>query len=134
MPLTFDIDTASRVVELTCGNTSIERWRAVMAAVMADPRFEPGYSYLVDCRTATRAPSAQDVDAVVAFIGRHAAALGCGRWAVVVAADAGYGMARMASIRGDAAGIQLVAFRDVEAARRWVTAEATSTLHRSSAE
>src|SRR6185369_14983601 len=96
MPLTYEIDVASRLVILTCGNTTLERWRGVMLEVFADPRFQPGFSVLVDCRTATLTPATRDVQGVIAFIASHHVMLGRARWAVVVERDAGYGMARMA--------------------------------------
>jgi hypothetical protein len=120
MPVTFEIHEEARLVTLACGNTSLNQWRRVMREVLAHPRFAPGYSFLVDCRTATLVPSTDDVHGVVTFIARQASQLGRGRWAVVAEQPAGYGMARMASALGDAAGVSLKAFRDIEAARAWL--------------
>jgi hypothetical protein len=123
MPLAYDIDTTSRIVLLTCGNTSLDAWRRCMREVLADPQFRSGSGFLVDCRTATLAPEIADVRGVVDFLSAHSPALGRSRWAVVVEQPAGYGMARMASIRADAAGLELQAFENIEEARAWLLAE-----------
>src|SRR5262245_59173982 len=109
MPLSYEIDVASRCVVITCGNTSLERWRDLMIRIFADRRYQPGFSVLVDCRTATLTPSTTDVEGVVGFISGHSTMLGRARWAVVVEREAGYGMARMAEAIAHVSSIDLKA-------------------------
>jgi hypothetical protein len=101
---------------------SLNQWRRAMREVVADPRFAPEFSFLLDCRPATLAPSIANVRGVVDFLTRNAALVGRGRWAVVVERPAGFGMARMAATLADAEGLRLAAFQNVEEARRWLMA------------
>ena len=119
MPLSYDIDLGSRVVVITCGNTSLERWRELMLAIFADPRYQPGFSVLVDCRTATLTPSSDDVRGVVSFISSHRTMLGQARWAVVVEHSPGYGMARMAEAIALISDVNLRAFHTPNEALVW---------------
>ena len=121
MPLSYEIDVDARLVVLTVGNTSLERWRKTMFDVFADPRYQPGFSTLVDCRTATLVPSTGDVHGVVEFLRDHRVMLGRARWAVVVDRQGGYGMARMASTIAEFEGIELAAFQSVDEALGWLS-------------
>lgn len=120
MPLSYEIDAEARLVVLACGNTSLERWRDVMMAVFADARYQPGFSVFVDCRSATLAPSTNEVQGVIGFIRSHRAMLGQGRWAVIVEQPAGYGMARMAEAIAGVSSIELRAFRTPDEAHAWL--------------
>jgi hypothetical protein len=120
MALSYDIDVASRLVVLTCGDVTLERWRRTMGQVVADPRFRIGFGVLVDCRTATLAPETQDVVGVVDFLANRRARLGLSRWAVVVEEPAGYGMARMTAAIAESAGLELRAFRTMDEALEWL--------------
>jgi hypothetical protein len=119
MSLSYDIDVTSRVVVITCGNTSLERWRDMMMRIFADPRYQPGFSVIVDCRTATLTPSTEDVRGVVSFISSHRAMLGRAQWAVVVERPSGYGMARMAEAIAQISDINLRAFQKPDEALAW---------------
>jgi hypothetical protein len=123
MPLSYDVDVASRLVTLTCGNTTLERWSRLMFDVFADPRYQPGFAILVDCRTATRTPSSDDVRGVVEFITSHRAMLGTSRWAVVVEKAAGFGMARMAETIANMASVDLRAFQSLDEAAAWLSSD-----------
>jgi hypothetical protein len=120
MSPTFDIDRESRVVLLTCGNTSLKQWRSTTMAIFADPRYQPGFAVLIDCRSATLTPSADDVRSVIDFIVSHRAMVGEAKWAVVVERIAGFGMARMAEALAQIAGINLRAFLTLEGGLGWV--------------
>jgi hypothetical protein len=123
MPLSYDVDVASRLVTLTCGNTTLERWSRLMFDVFADPRYQPDFAILVDCRTATLTPSSDDVRGVVEFIASHRAMLGTSRWAVVVEKAAGFGMARMAETIANIANVDLRAFQSLDEAAAWLASD-----------
>jgi hypothetical protein len=125
MSLTYDIDVESRIVVLICGDTSLERWRRTMVEVFADPRFQPGFAVLVDCRTATLAPLTSDVFGVVDFLSSRRTELAQTRWAVVVEEPAGFGMARMTAAVAESAGIDLHAFQRVDEALAWLVGGAS---------
>ena len=122
MHLSYHIDRESRVVVVTCGNTSFEHWRSTMISIFADPRYQPGFALLVDARSATLTPSTEDVRGVVDFIASHRAMVGEAKWAVVVERIAGYGMARMAEALAQIAGVDLRAFKSFEEGLGWLTA------------
>jgi hypothetical protein len=123
MPISFEIDLASRCVVITCGNTTLERWRECMLAIFADRRYQPGFAVLVDCRTATLTPSSEDVRGVIDFISSHRVMLGQARWAVVVEREAGFGMARIAEGIAAVSNLDLRAFRTPDEARVWLAQE-----------
>ena len=126
MPLSYDVDATSRVVVVTCGNTSLERWRALLMAIVGDPRFEPDFAVLIDCRTATLTPTIEDVRGVVDFISLHRSVLGQARWGVVVDRPSGYGMARMAEAFALISDIDLRAFYTPDEALAWFTSVSAS--------
>lgn len=128
MALSYDIHVESRLVVLTCGDVTLERWRRTMVQVLADARFERGFGVLVDCRTATLAPVTQDVVGVVDFLANRRSRLGLSRWAVVVEEPAGYGMARMAAAIAESAGLELRAFRSTGEALGWLGGPVTSDV------
>jgi hypothetical protein len=121
MPLSYDIDVAARLVVLTCGNTTLDRWRETMLAIFADSRYQPDFAKLFDCRTATLAPATEDVRGVVDFISSHTAMLGRSRWAVVVERSAGYGMARMAEALAHISNVELRAYQTPGEALTWLS-------------
>ena len=130
MALFYEVDVESRLVVLTCGDVSLERWRRTMIQVIADARFRRGFGILVDCRTATRAPVTQEVFGVVDFLSTRRDDLGQSRWAVVVEEPAGYGMARMTAAIAESAGLELRAFRTVGEAREWLGVRVASEKRR----
>ena len=130
MSLSYDVDVASRLVTLTCGNTTLERWSRLMFDVFADPRYPPGFAVVVDCRTATLAPSADDVRGVIDFISSHRAMLGTSRWAVVVERTAGFGMAQMAETIAQVANVDLRAFQTIDVALVWISGGAERSRER----
>ena len=121
MPISFDIDVTARIVVLTCGNTTLDRWRETMLTIFADSRYQPDFGKLVDCRTATLAPSTDDVRGVISFMSNHSTLLGRSRWAVVVEHTSGYGMARMAEALANLSQIDLVAFQTLDEALAWLS-------------
>jgi hypothetical protein len=128
MPVAYEIDSESKIVVLTCGNVSFECWRRTMREVFADPRYAPGFELLIDCRTATLAPSATQVRYIVEFLSTNRAALGDAHIAVVTSDPAGYGMARMASLLAESAGIGLAAFKHPDEATAWFAGTSAAQL------
>jgi hypothetical protein len=122
MPISFEVDARRRLVRLgyTGATPNIQAWEAVMTAILQDPRYQPGFGFLID-RRAVPPPDAPFVRATVLFRENHAAELAGARWAVVVSDPANYGMARMGQALGDAqTHVQQRAFTDVDEAEAWL--------------
>jgi hypothetical protein len=128
MSLSYSIDVERRAVVLTCGNASFERWRQTMREIFADPTYHAGFPILIDCRSATLTPSAAQVRHVIEFLAAHADALGDSCIAVVVAEQAAFGMARMAAILAETAGLNIAAFKEVDAANQWLAGRSPSVV------
>lgn len=120
MHLTYSIDNNLQIVSLKyTGNPDFSEWASVMRSVFDDPSFEPGFSFILDRRLVTTAPTTGYIKRVVAFVESHPAELGKCRTAVVVGEIASYGMGRMSQgYLGDAHETEI--FKDLEEAKRWL--------------
>ena len=118
--LTYTIDDSLGIVYLTyTGHPDIDEWEATMRAVFRDPSFEPGFSFIMDRRQVTTAPSTDYIKRLIAFAECHPAELGKCRTAVVVTNAASYGMARMfQGYRGDTQNTR--GFEELAEAERWL--------------
>ena len=121
MAFDFRIDRQNRVVLFKAiGTFSSEDLRTCVAAVVADPDFEPDCDHLVDLRRITTfEPSAQDLRARAK---RDAAneKLNAGRIAIVSSNDIVYGMTRMYEILMDDASVSVRTFKTMEEAMTWL--------------
>jgi hypothetical protein len=100
MPLHWTVhpSAAFAVLSVTDPHT-IEEWRTtVMAMMAATSAMNPRMSVLVDRRQA-RPPSSDEVTQMVQFFEANRSTLSGRSAAVVVADDAGFGMARMIELR-----------------------------------
>ncbi len=123
MPLTYEIDSQTSVVEISFGAAPMRRWGPAIRRVLTDPRFVPHASFLVDCRATSRAPSADEVRAAVDYLARNASLVGRSHWAVVVLAPSRFGMARLASALPNGPDLRLRGFTDIDDARAWLGAD-----------
>ena len=127
---TYRIDPATRTVQFTYQRQpEFGEWRSVMARVLDDPRFRPGYSMLSDRRALTEAAAPGVIRRMAEFVSKHQPHFNGCRWAVVVAPWqlAEYGMARMGSALFERACIDLRAFTDFDVALQWVTEDRSAS-------
>ena len=123
MAVTYRIDTDERIVYLdTTATPSYEEWRDTMLALLSDPAFKTGFDFLSSRGPDAGPPSAEFAILAAAFYRQHQARFGHCRWASVVAGDATtYDTIRKLAVMSDGTDIQVMVFRDVEEARRWLT-------------
>lgn len=120
-PLSYTIDRARRLVTILYHRQpTFADWAATMRAILADPRFEPGFRFLSDRRTVPEPPTAAYIRQVSAFLIDHAAQLRNSRLAMVVSNPATYGMARMSEPKIEPAGLEAASFFDLPAALHWL--------------
>lgn len=117
----YAIDAGAGVIELA-GDPSpgLRDFRATLEALLDDPAFRPGLAILEDRRHFPDPPSTWYVWEVVRWRLAHAHRLGRGKWALVTAGLAGYGVARMEALLADSFGLRVAAFLAPEEARRWL--------------
>ena len=122
MALSYEIDPRVGFIEIRRShNPTFDEWRGFMESLLADTRFTPGMSIVEDRRGVTDAPSRIEVEIAAAWVRANAARLGKSRWAIVVdpAAQAAYGMARVAEFLTDRSGVAQRPFTKVDEARAW---------------
>lgn len=120
MNVTYSIDKILRIVSLSyTGNPDFDEWSNMMCAVFHDPSFEPGFSFIMDRRFATTAPTTDYIKKITAFSKNHPIELGTCRTAVVVTEMNSYGMARMSqALLDDISDTRI--FTDIEEAKQWI--------------
>jgi hypothetical protein len=99
MPVNWTLDRSGRfaVLAITDPHT-FDEWRSNVLAMLAATSAVPRMSVLVDRRQSTP-PSAEDVKQMVEFFEQNRPALSGRSAAIVVADDAGFGVARMVELR-----------------------------------
>jgi hypothetical protein len=123
MNMTYSINKDLRVVYCSyTGSPEFDEWANTMQSVFRDPAFEPGFSFLMDRRLATIAPTTDYIELIAAFTQEHKAELCNSRVAIVVSEISSYGMVRMAQgLIGDTEYTQV--FTDVEKAKKWLRSQ-----------
>lgn len=121
MPIHFAIDRRRRLVCYAVeGDATAAEARAFLGAVLSHPDYDRGFDFLGDRREVSGAPGAPYVRTVAAEVTDRRRELAPCRWAVVVADDAGFGMARMWSLLADGSGVTIRPFRRAEEAAAWL--------------
>jgi hypothetical protein len=121
MPIRFTIDSAARLVSYVVeGDASADEADQFFDAVLAHPEYRRGFNFLGDRRAVTRAPGTLYVQRIAAEVNARCKALGRCRWAVVVSGELADGMARMWAQMTGFSGVEVRAFRTVEAACEWL--------------
>lgn len=121
--LSYSIDPASPMVRIVYqGAPSFEEWKRTMQAVLADPAYQRGFSFLVD-RRCDEPASTDYVRRVVDFLSLNQIELAESRWAIVASSPASYGMARMKQALGARVAIPIQVFMDLGEAERWLRRE-----------
>ena len=110
------------MVLLPIDPSTIEEWRAAMTAILEAPIARAHLTILID-RRKSAAVTVGFVNLMTSFFATHQRALSGGRRAIVVADDAGYGMARMTELKSEFENPDSTVrvFRDYDAAVRWLT-------------
>jgi hypothetical protein len=120
MNITYSIDKILRIVTLIyTGNPDFDEWATTMRDVFRDPGFRPGFSFILDRRLVTVAPSTDYIKKIANFIKGHPIELGKCFTALVVSEIASYGMGRMSQgFLSDVEHVQV--FKDIEEAKQWL--------------
>ncbi len=98
--------------------------RANRSAIRDDPGFRPGMPVLIDCREMRTLLPAEELRALAAEMFRPpASASERWRYAVLVATDVGFGLARMYGAFVPDPAVDIRPFRDPEEALAWLLSE-----------
>ncbi len=127
MNINYSIDKILRIVTLNyTGNPDFDEWANTMRAVFRDPSFQPGFSFILDRRFVTIAPTTDYIKKIADFSKAHPIELGKCLTALVVSEMASYGMGRMSQgFSGDIEHTQV--FKDIEEAKRWLHHQGSNT-------
>lgn len=119
MPVDCTMENGALVLRLK-GDYDFEELTASVTAAFADPCFRPGTALLIDERASTVIPTAEANRMRVAWIASLKPWIGS-RVALVTTADpARYGVARMASVFFETAGLEAAVFTDGHPAHAWL--------------
>jgi hypothetical protein len=122
MPVTYSI-SSNLLLMTAAGEYEPQDLPRTFLAALNDPACPDHVALLLDVRPssmlATR--SMDDIRAIGQFLGPYTERIG-GRCAVVTGTEVQYGLGRMGSIYMESVGIEARIFRDMDAAREWLTA------------
>ena len=120
MPYSYRIDEAGKIAYLLGeGPADLESSLELIRTLSADPRFGPGFSVLADCRKIEHIASRKETFALASQIAQQRM-LRDHPVAVVVEGILLFGVTNMVCTLANLKGARLRAFRDLEAARRWL--------------
>ena len=119
MPLEYRIDSDQRVVTITGDYADAEGWRAMLSAVLHDPAYRPGFSFLRDLRESAHPVSSHTVMAIVAVVREYWTKLGAHR-AAIVTRRAGSDPAVIAHALAEYEHLPLKAFNSYDEAMAWL--------------
>jgi hypothetical protein len=119
MPITYEIDHAARRVEVVVrGEVTPAAYRAHLDDLARQGAM--AYGRVVDAREMEMSLRPRDIEDFMRKLAAMRKAHGVARTAVVVAAEATFGMARMYQMRNEAADPGFGVFRSIDEARAWV--------------
>jgi hypothetical protein len=125
MPVQYVIDEDANVVTVTAvGSVTKEEDLDCFRTLFVDAAYRPGMGLLLDYRKRQSVATTDEVKQYVEAGATLRERFGDSRCAVVVSEDVAFGMARMHSMLAEENSIPTNAFRDIEAAMRWLTGEA----------
>jgi hypothetical protein len=120
MNLISSIDEHAGLVRIRyLGEPSFDEWAECMRAIVGDPRFRPGFSFLSD-RRGIPALSTGFVRLCVDFLSGYSEEVGGSRWAVVIDSPAAYGMMRVAQVLASEVTSHIEIFTDIDEAEAWL--------------
>ena len=124
MPAQFQVDRRTRTVYLTLTGTFTSEDVAATIHDMFDALAgETAYNVFADHRGLTTAATAAQVRVAAELIGGPGSPFRGGRWAIVSATQASFGMMRMLAVHTEEVPVEMEVFRDVESAERWLARE-----------
>ncbi len=122
MPITHRIDRTSGIVYVDVrGSPTTAEMRGAINRVVTDPEGVPGYGILSDHRGIDTPATTNQVQALLTHLTGLKSSFGSIRWAIVVKKPASFGMMRMLAVLAEQVPAQIEVFRDVEAAKKWLT-------------
>jgi len=122
MAMAFSVEPRARLVVIRYESPyTLDEWRTALDDALADPRFEPGFDFLVD-RSEVEAASIEFARGVAEYVTDHPQAFANCRIAIVVQPGVAFGMARMQEVLNETGGATSMAFTTEEDARRWIAA------------
>lgn len=118
----YFVDRALGLVRLRFDQTpTVEEWSAVMTAVARDAAFRRGMHFLRSCASSLVPPDAHYARHIALQLAGHRQEIGPGRYALVAAQPAMFGVARMIETYADLQRQPLRAFRIEEEALVWLS-------------
>ena len=133
MSVAFQIPK-ERVVVTGRGDLAASDLVDAATRVYGDPQFRPGMSVLLDVRGACPAVTGNGVRMIVDFVSRNIEERGKGNCAIVTGREVDFGMARMGQVYMDSLGIEVMVFRELEHAERWLDWDDVREAHAPSVE
>jgi hypothetical protein len=131
MPVAYEFDGDVILLRMSGIYTPGDMQAAVLEA-LDDEHLPPHAVMLLDLRESSslQGRTADDVRDMARFLAAHAKRFG-NRFAAVAESDLGFGLMRVAAVTAETAGMVAEVFRDIAAAREWLTRETITTWHRS---
>lgn len=120
MPVAFAFSAPLEIFVIAEGDVTFAEVAVLLDELIDDPRIQPGTGILVDSRKVEGAPSTPELR----LIARDLAPLrdrGVNRIAVCANSMFVYGITRMFGVFAELIGIHVAAFRELEAAKRWLS-------------
>jgi hypothetical protein len=120
MPVAFAFSAPLEIFVIAEGDVTFAEVAVLLDELIDDPRIQPGTGILVDSRKVEGAPSTPELR----LIARDLAPLrdrGVNRIAVCANSMFVYGITRMFGVFAELIGIHVAAFREMEAAKRWLS-------------
>jgi hypothetical protein len=125
MPIRYQIDQSHSLVRLDLRDPlDSEAIPEVVNRLLSDPRLCPGLNILSDHSQLAFTATPEIAKSIPALISQLTERLGPFRCAVVVPADASYGVARMTEVFAERTSAQVRAFRSVDEAEAWLESPA----------
>jgi hypothetical protein len=119
--MSFRVDKEAGIVYRTIsGEVTTDELLRSYAAVLRHPDFRPGMKALTDMRGIKPKAFRSDVLRVAEFISKHEDEIGDLRIAVVVSADASYGIVRELEAELERTPVEIGLFRDMAEAEEWL--------------
>jgi hypothetical protein len=119
MPLAYRIDAGDRIVTITGDYAEPAEWRRLLGAVLRDPAYRKGFSFIRDLRMSEHPVSADTVIGIMAVVREHWAKLGAYRSAIVTRRGID-NPAMVAHALADLDDLPLRAFTSYEDAVAWI--------------
>lgn len=119
MPLAYAIDRHESIVTITGDYAEPDEWRVLLTAVLRDPHYTRGSSFIRDLRTSEHPVSAQTVVGIISVVREFWEQLGVHRAAIVTRPGIDF-PAVIAQALADDQELPLRVFTALDDAKRWL--------------